>query len=110
MRSVERKKSDLAAFALAQLHRLRERFPGDLDARQLAEVEREVRDIVMPGNYVGIVPGRAPVRFTNVGCKAGSRRLDDFFVEFTPGSGGKAMALSLEEFLKTYRFFVRDYA
>ncbi|MHB1086727.1 MAG: hypothetical protein ACYCZ0_03195 [Minisyncoccota bacterium] len=110
MRSVGRKKSDLVAFALAQLNRLKERFPGDLDARQLAEVEREVRDIVMPGNYVGIAPGKAPVRFTNVGCKVGSRRLDDFFVEFAPGSGEKAMTLSVEVFLKTYRFFVRDYA
>lgn len=110
MRSVERKKSDLAAPALVQLHRLREKFPGDLDARQLAEVEKEVREIVMPGHYVGIVSRKAPVRFTNVGCKVGSRCLDDFFIECIPEAGGKAMTLSVEEFLKTYRFFVRDYA
>ncbi len=96
--------------AVEQFRRLQTKFPGELDASTLAQTERDVRDIVMRGLYTGRAPGMVTVRFRNVGCTPGSRKLDDFFVEFTPLSGGRVETLGVENFLETYRFFASDCA
>ena len=95
---------------MEQFRRLQTKFPVELDAKRLADAERQVRDIVMRGIYTGRAPGAITVRFRNVGCAPGSRDLDDFFVEFAPFSGGQVKTLSVETFLATYRFFASDCA
>lgn len=110
MRRLSTKEAHVVSEAVEQFRRLRARFPGELDSLQLAEADREVRDIVMRGIYTGRARGAVSVRFQNIGCRPGSHHLDGFFVEFTPLSGGKAEALGVEDFLRIYRFFASDCA
>ncbi len=110
MRHKETDDASGVSAGVAQFRRLKRRYPGEMDAQQLAEAEREVRDIVLRGTYSPIDRSKQAVRFENVGCKPRSRRIEDFFVEFIPLSGGDRESLPVESFLERYKFFASDCA